>query len=104
MRWMDTGVDGAGAVGAQILIPTISVARDPSVHKSSHKMNARDKKQPSNEIPSRQSEADARPGIGAGENAAACVHGLHQAHGFFAVNLRETRCSSGIVQVELGNP
>jgi hypothetical protein len=97
MGWMDTGVDGTGAVGAQILIPAIAVARDPSVHKASHKVNAGDKKQPGNEIPSRQGETNARPGIGAGENSAACVNGLHQAHGFFPVNLRETRCSFGIV-------
>ncbi len=67
-------------------------------------MDAGDKKKPGDEIPSGQSEADARPGIGAGENATACVNDLHQAHGFFPVNLRETRCSFGIVQVELGNP
>jgi len=97
MGWMDTGVDGARAVSAQILIPAIAVSRDPSVHKASHKVNAGDKKQPGNEIPSGQCEADACPGIGAGEDATVRVNGLHQAHGFFPVNLRETRCSFGIV-------
>jgi len=103
--WMRliAGVQGAGAVLAQIPIPTVAVARDPGVNEARDKMDAGDEKQPGNEIPSGQGEADARPGISTGENAAARIHSLHQAHGFFPVNLRKARGGFRIVQVELCN-
>lgn len=96
-------MQGAGAVLAQIPIPTVAVARDPGVNKARDKMDAWDEKQPGNEIPSRQGEADVRPGISTGENAAARIHSQHQAHGFFPVNLGKARGSFRIVQVELCN-
>lgn len=41
-----------------------------------------------------------RPGVGAGKNAAVRVDGLHQAHGFFAIYLREASRGGGIVQIQ----
>jgi hypothetical protein len=66
-------------------------------------MNSRDEQHPSDEIPSGHGEADARPGVYAGKDAALLVNGLHQAHGLFAIHLRESSDGARIVQIQRFN-
>lgn len=91
---------GAGRVVTNFAIPTIAVSRDPRVQMLRQEMNARDKQDPRDEIPARQSQPDACQRIYAGKDATDRVDGLHQAHGFRGIHLREAGWHAWIMEVE----
>lgn len=99
-RFGSARVQRAGAVGAQILIPPIAIAGDPGVDAPGDEVNSRHEQNPGHEMPARQGESNAGPGIRAREDASVAVHGHHPTHGFFAVHLREARRNVCLVQIE----
>lgn len=96
-------MQGARAVFAQIAIPTIAIARDPRVHTLRDEMDTWNEQEPRQEFPTREREADARPAVHTAVDSPGGIDGLHQAHGFFTINLRKASRHAWIVQVEQFN-
>src|SRR5277367_3971404 len=90
----------AGAILTHVAVPPIAIARDPRVKMLREKMNAWDKKQPRDQLPTGQRETDARPSVGAGVHAPAGIDRLHQAHRVVDIDSRKARGHAGIVQVQ----
>lgn len=63
-------------------------------------MDAGNRKQPGQQIPSRQKHADASPGIHSTVDAATRIDRLHPTHSDLVIDLREALGHGGIVQVE----
>ena len=93
-------MQGARAVLAYRRVPAIAIARDPRVHPRSNPVNTRNKQDPRYEIPTRQQHANVCPSICTTPNVAVRVNGQHPAHSSFSIDLRESRCRGGIMQVE----
>lgn len=91
---------GAGAILASFAIPAITIACDPAVDVLRERVNPGHLKKPGYQLPSRQRQADARPGICAGIHAPAGVDGLHQAHRFIEIYLRKASGHAGVVKIE----
>ena len=92
-------MQGARAVLADRRVPAVTIARDPSVHLRSNPMNTWNQNDPRYEIPTRQQHANVCPSICTGPNTAVRVNGHHPAHSTFSIDLRESRCRGGIMQV-----
>lgn len=93
-------MEGAGAVGADLTIPTVTVAGDPGIDFGGEPPDTGNEKNPTEVFPTAEKRADASPGFGAAGDAPARVNGLHPAHGEFAIDLRETLLGGGVVKVE----
>src|SRR5215468_10006567 len=81
-------------------IPAIAVAGYPEVNSCRQPTNARNQKDPSDQIPSWQQKSNACPSVSAAPAAARLVDRLHPTHGGFPVNLRESFLPRGIVEVQ----
>lgn len=93
-------VQGAGAVLAKFAIPAIAIARNPAVETLRDEVNPRNQKHPRYELPSWQSQPNARPGVGSGIDAPSRIDGLHQAHRFSDVDLRKAGGHAGVMKVQ----
>ncbi len=93
-------VQRARAVFAERRIPAIAVASHPTIRFRRKPVNSGDCKNPREQIPARKKAADAGPGVNSTPDAAARIDGLHPAHCFFAIDLREPCCSGWIVQIQ----
>jgi hypothetical protein len=93
-------VDGAGAVGAELAVPTVAITRDPSVDSGSQPADARKEQNPTEVAPARQEQSDAGPRFGATEEVSARVDGLHQPHGESSVDLREAFLRKGVLELQ----
>lgn len=93
-------MQSASAVSAELAIPTIPIARDPAVNALRDDVNAGNEQHPRDELPAGERQTDPRPGVRARVDAASRVHGLHEAHRFFEIDLRKTRSNTDVMQVE----
>ena len=100
MRRSIREVEGAGAVGADLPVPTVTVAGGPGVDFGGEPADTGNEKNPTEVFPTGEKRADAGPGFYAAGDAPARVNGLHPAHGEFAIDLREALLGGGIVKVE----
>ena len=92
-------VQNARAVGAELAIPAITIASDPGVHSQREEMNARNEQYPGHQPEARQPAANVRPAVHAGVDAAGGIYRLHEAQGFFTVDLRKAGRDGRIVKI-----
>jgi len=97
-------VQRAGAVGTDRAVPAVTIAGQPRVSFGGEPVEAGNQQEPSEQIPAGKKQSDARPGVGATQDAAVQVNRLHPEHGHLAVDLREAQLCGGIVQVQELNP
>lgn len=93
-------MQGAGSVSAEFSIPPITIASDPGVDALRNEVNPRNEQQPSEQFPTWQRKPDARPGVCSGVHTAGRVHGLHEARGFFVIDLWKASDNRCVMQVE----
>lgn len=93
-------MEGAGAVGADLTIPTVTVAGDPGVDFGGEPADTGNQENPTEVSPTGEKRPDAGPGFCAAGDAPASINGQHPAHGELAIDLRETLPGAGIVEVE----
>lgn len=63
-------------------------------------MNAGDEQKPGEKFPARKCEADAGPGVSSGVDVAGGINSLHEAHGFFFIDLRKAHRNDVVVKIE----
>jgi len=96
-------MERAGAIGAELTVPAVTILCDPEVELARGKMDSREQQNPCEEFPARKCETNPRPGVHAGVYFSAWVDRLHQTHRFFSVHLREARGKARLMQIQKFN-